>query len=105
VNTAVTASVTEGIGSSFDEFMEEYESSMGPGDRALYQVFARKNDFSSQVIGLRKARKLTQQQLAVLANVHQSEISRIERGVANPHVSTLEDVATALGARLRLVPS
>lgn len=94
----------EGVGSCFDDFMEEYKSSMGVSERALYQVFAREYDLAAQVIGLRKAQKLSQQELAARAKVNQSEISRIERGVANPLKSTLDAIAAALGARVGLFP-
>lgn len=101
---ASSGEIAVGVGSSFDDFMEEYKSSMGVSERALYQVFAREYDLAAQVIGLRKAQRMSQQELAVLANVHQSEISRIERGVANPLKSTLDAIAAALGARIGLFP-
>jgi DNA-binding XRE family transcriptional regulator len=101
---ASSGEIAEGVGSSFDDFMKEYKSSMGVSERALYQVFAREYDLAAQVIGLRKAQRMSQQELAVLANVHQSEISRIERGVANPLKSTLDAIAAALGARIGLFP-
>jgi DNA-binding XRE family transcriptional regulator len=101
---ASSGEIAEGVGSSFDDFMGEYKASMGVSERALYQVFAREYDLAAQVIGLRKAQRMSQQELAVLANVHQSEISRIERGVANPLKSTLDAIAAALGARIGLFP-
>lgn len=51
----------------------------------------------------RKASGLTQVQLASAASVQQAEVSRIERGHANPTVSTLARIATATGSRLELV--
>ncbi|MDR3540765.1 MAG: helix-turn-helix transcriptional regulator [Desulfosporosinus sp.] len=46
---------------------------------------------------LRKGRGWTQQELAGKANVPQSSIHYIERGVRNPRVSTVEKLAVALG--------
>ncbi|MGH7609675.1 MAG: helix-turn-helix domain-containing protein [Candidatus Dormibacteria bacterium] len=91
--------------SSFDEAMEGFKASMNEADRALYHAFSREYDLAAQIIGLRKSLNLTQQQLAVRANLNQSEISRLERGVANPVKSTLDAVAGALGAKLTLVPA
>jgi transcriptional regulator with XRE-family HTH domain len=51
----------------------------------------------------RKAASLTQVQLAQAASVQQAEISRIERGHANPTVTTLARIAAATGSRLELV--
>lgn len=51
----------------------------------------------------RRAARLTQVQLAQAASVQQAEISRIERGHANPTVTTLARIAAATGSRLDLV--
>ena len=45
---------------------------------------------------------LTQKQLAERSNIDQSDISKIERGMANPSVSTMERLAEAMGGRLEL---
>lgn len=45
---------------------------------------------------------LSQKQLASLAGIDQSDISKIERGVANPSVGTLERIAAALGGQLKI---
>jgi len=103
--TTVSDQAVAGMGSSFDDFMRDYKTAMTPDEQALYQTFAREYDLASQMIGLRKAKGLSQQELAARAHVHQSEISRIERGVANPHKSTLDAIAKAMGAKLRLVPA
>ena len=43
---------------------------------------------------------LSQKELAIATGIDQSDISRIERGVANPSVATLNRIADALGAKL-----
>lgn len=43
---------------------------------------------------------LSQKQLAQKTGIDQSDISKIERGTANPSISTLERIAKALGGRL-----
>ena len=52
------------------------------------------------VMAARALRDLSQKELAELSGIDQSDISKIERGVANPTVSTLEKLATALNGRL-----
>lgn len=43
---------------------------------------------------------LSQTQVAALTGIDQSDLSKIERGVANPSFSTLERIASALGGKL-----
>ena len=43
---------------------------------------------------------LTQSQLAAATGINQSDISRIERGIGNPSISTLSRIAKALDAEL-----
>lgn len=43
---------------------------------------------------------LSQTELSAATGIDQSDISRIERGAANPSVSTLNRIAQALGAKL-----
>jgi predicted XRE-type DNA-binding protein len=52
----------------------------------------------------RKAKKLTQQQLADLCGVPQPEISRLEGGLANPTLDTMVKLMVALDLEMALVP-
>lgn len=52
------------------------------------------------VAAARAQRGLSQTQLAALSGIDQSDLSKIERGVSNPSVSTLERIAKALGGQL-----
>jgi transcriptional regulator with XRE-family HTH domain len=47
---------------------------------------------------------LTQAKVADLSGVAQSKLSKIERGVANPEIATLNAICSALDAELILVP-
>lgn len=52
-----------------------------------------------------KARAITgkaQKEVAQLAEMDQSDYSKIERGIANPSISTLERIAKALGGTLSI---
>jgi transcriptional regulator with XRE-family HTH domain len=51
-----------------------------------------------QIIDRRRGLHLTQQQAAAAAGSHQSVVSRIEPGVANPTARTLAVLARALDA-------
>jgi transcriptional regulator with XRE-family HTH domain len=52
---------------------------------------------------LREQRGVTQAQLADDTGINQSEISRIERGAANPTEKTLRRIVEALDAEIRIV--
>ena len=43
-----------------------------------------------------------QKELAKLTGIHQAEISKIERGIGNPSVKTLDRIAKGLGLNLKL---
>ena len=45
---------------------------------------------------------LSQTQLSALTGIDQSDLSKIERGVSNPSVATLERIAKALGGHLSI---
>ena len=50
-----------------------------------------------------RARKgISQKELSDLTGIDQSDISKIERGIANPSVNTLSRIAQALGAKLQI---
>ena len=54
----------------------------------------------SQIITLRKEKKLTQKELAELIGDRQSNISRLESGNYNPTLAKLKKIADCLNQRL-----
>lgn len=44
---------------------------------------------------------MTQKQLAEVTGIYQADISKIERGLANPSLSTLKRLADGMGAKLK----
>ena len=52
------------------------------------------------VLAARAKKDYTQKQLSEMTGIDQSDISKIERGVANPSISTLNKIAVALGMHL-----
>ncbi len=61
--------------------------------------------FAQQLAARRRALHLTQQPLAAMTGIDQAEISRIERGQANPTTATLGTLTRALRVSVRLVPA
>lgn len=66
----------------------------------------REIDFQSHVgIELLKAREnagMTQKELAKKTGVHQANISKIERGLANPSLSLLNRLASGMGMKMHV---
>lgn len=46
--------------------------------------------------------KMTQKELAKKSGIRQSNLSRIERGVSMPNLSTLQAIAAGLGKKLHI---
>jgi ribosome-binding protein aMBF1 (putative translation factor) len=92
---------------TFDEFMAELEAeAQAEGAAAVAELEAFRLHFSlaRQLGEQRRARHLTQKQLAAMTGIDQAEISRIERGQANPTTATLGVLTRALGVDVKLVP-
>jgi len=56
----------------------------------------------SQLLHMRKAAGLTQEQVAVLMHTKKSNICRLEKGVVAPKVDTLQRYAKACGYELQM---
>ena len=57
---------------------------------------------AAAVASARALSGISQKQLAAITGIDQSDISKIERGIANPSISTLERIAKALGGQLAI---
>lgn len=66
-------------------------------------VLALGYDIAIQVVDLREKHGLSQAELALRCGIDQGDISRIERGATSPTARTLQRIAEALDADLRLV--
>ena len=60
------------------------------------------NKLAENIRAFRKARSLTQEQLADVTGIHQTNISKLESGTANPSLRTLKRLAAGMGMRLKL---
>lgn len=93
---------------TFDDFMTELEAEAraeGPDAVAELEAFRLHFSLARQLAAQRRALRLTQKQLAEMTGIDQAEISRIERGQANPTTATLGMLTRALGLDVRLVPA
>jgi transcriptional regulator with XRE-family HTH domain len=52
--------------------------------------------FAANLTRIRKAADLSQEELAIMASVHRTEISLLERGCRIPRIDTLVKVAASL---------
>ncbi len=89
--------------STYQDIIARRKARFGPQASQARETFAQAYDIALQVITLREAHGLTQQQLADRCGVDQGDISRIERGATSPTTRTLQRIAEALDADIRLV--
>ena len=89
----------------FEDLLRQIEieaEAEGPSGRAHLDELRDRFDLVVQIIDRRRELHLTQQQVAAASGLHQSVVSRIEQGVANPTARTLALLARALDAKLTL---
>jgi len=84
----------------FEEYHEE--QMRDPAFAAAYRALEPEFQIAREVIRLRLARGLSQEQLAQKAGTGQPNISRLERGTINPSLHFLRKVAEALGAKIEI---
>ena len=92
---------------TFDEFWGQLErdvAAKGLEAVAEFERMQHRFHLGAELSVLRHERGLSQQQLAALTKIDQSEISRIERDLGNPTEDTLGRLAAQLGSRLAFVP-
>lgn len=88
---------------SYEDATAERRNRLSGAAEAQQAVFERAYSIAGQVIVLRERRGLTQADLAERTGIDQGDISRIERGSANPTERTLARIGDALEADLRFV--
>lgn len=96
---------TGGYGISWnDEFdlaaEEIWENGKRVFEREEFDVY---HKLATNLIEAREERHMTQRQLAEVCGVYQADISKIERGLANPSISTLNRLAEAMNMELNVV--
>ena len=85
-----------------DELDLETETIYAEGETIRREHIPLHDASSRAVASARALVGISQKQLAERTGIDQSDISKIERGTANPSVATLERIAAALGGRLSI---
>ena len=83
-----------------DDLDIEAETIYEDGETIRTEKPVTENPAARAVAAARAVSGLSQKQLAEMTGIDQSDISKIERGTANPSISTLERIAKALGGKL-----
>ncbi len=83
-----------------DELDIEAETVYEEGETVRREALTIHHASAHAVAAARAEAGISQKQLAALTGIDQSDISKIERGVANPSVATLDRIAEALGGQL-----
>ena len=85
-----------------DDLDIEVETIYEDGDTVRKDIITFNQIAANAVLSARAAAGISQKRLAALTGIDQSDISKIERGVANPSVATLDRIAKALGGKLSI---
>ena len=88
---------------SYNDVTAERRARLSAEARRQRAIFEQAYDVAVQVIELREKHGLTQAELAERCGMDQGDISRIERGSTSPTARTLQRIADALSADVRLV--
>lgn len=94
---------TSGDSAAFMEDLEREAQEEGPSAVAEMEALHEYYSLVSELMKLRRHRKITQKQLEKVSGIPQSEISRIESGRANPTLATLRTLVRALGGEIRIM--
>ncbi len=57
---------------------------------------------AAKVQSMREAARMTQKDMEAATGIHQAEISKIERGIGNPSMATIEKLALAAGCKINI---
>lgn len=85
---------------TLDDLIEEL--SVDPAFSSALDDAGHRTQVIQRLIGLRQAKKLTQAQVASVMGIGQSTVSEFEGGSSDPHLSTLQRYARAVGASVRV---
>lgn len=85
-----------------DELDVETETVYEDGETVRTQNVPLHPALAAAVSKARAAAGVSQKELAALTGIDQSDLSKIERGIANPSVGTMERIAAALGGQLTI---
>lgn len=84
----------------FDDFLQE--QLQDPEFRKEYEELQPERAIIQAIIDARQNSGLTQKELAERTGIAQGDISKLERGTANPSIKTLLRLAAGMGMTLRI---
>ena len=84
----------------FDDFLQE--QLQDPEFKNEYEALQPEHAIIQSIIDARQQSGLTQKELSERTGIAQGDISKLERGNANPSIRTLQRLAVGMGMRLRL---
>lgn len=84
----------------FNDFLKEQLKD--PEFKAEYEKLQPEHVVIQAIIDARKQSGLTQKELSERTGIAQGDISKIEKGNANPSIRTLQRLATGMGMRLKI---
>ena len=85
---------------TFDAYLTEQLKD--PEFRAEYEALEPEFAIIRALIEARKNSGITQKELSERTGIAQGDISKIERGIANPSLKTLKSLANGMDMRLKL---
>jgi ribosome-binding protein aMBF1 (putative translation factor) len=85
---------------TFDAYLNE--QLQDPEFRAEYEALEPEFAIIRAITKARKNSDLTQKELSERTGIAQGDISKIERGDANPTLATIKRLATGMGMKLKL---
>jgi len=85
---------------TFDAYLVEKMND--PKFKAEYDALQNEYAIIDAIIAARKGSNLTQKQLSERTGIAQGDISKIERGIANPSLKTLKTLASGMGMKIKL---
>ena len=84
----------------FDDFLQE--QLQNPAFRTEYEALQPERAVVQAIIDARKRSGLTQKELSERTGIAQGDISKLEKGNANPSIRTLQRLAAGMGMELKV---
>ena len=88
------------MNSEFDDFLQEQLKD--PEFRKEYEALQPKRAIIQAIIDARHQSGLTQKELSEKTGITQGDISKLEKGNANPSIRTLQRLAAGMGMTLHI---
>lgn len=88
------------MATKFDDFLDE--KLIDPEFKKEYEAIAPEFAIIQAMIDARRSSGMTQKQLAEKTGITQADISKLERGNANPSLRTLQRLAAGMGMQIKI---